>query len=237
MAAKAAKAAQKAQKAKKKSAVRGTKARNESTLAAKVKMLEGRLLELQANPLLALADVLVLEKGRTCNTVKVIGNLQIVNGMGKTDTTNGCGNLIVGYNETSIGSPGDRTGSHNIILGRFHSHASYACLLTGERNFATATAPSSCVVGGSESHVGADRSVVVGGRENNANSAGCVIVGGEDNGANGATFSVVVGGAQNRTAAVGSSIFGGGSNTTNGLGSTILGGVGLTTTLPNQRIP
>ena len=90
-------------------------------------------------------------KGRTCNTVKVIGNLQIVNGMGKTDTTNGCGNLIVGYNEgPSIPSAG--SGSHNIIAGRFHSHASYACLLTGERNFATASAPSSCVVGGSDSH-------------------------------------------------------------------------------------
>ena len=222
---------------KKKSAVRKTNVAKDADLATRVRTLERRLLELEGNPLLALADVLVLEKGTKCSTVKVIGNLQIVNGMGKTDTTNGCGNLIVGYNETSIASPSARTGSHNIILGRFHSHASYACLLTGERNFATSNAPSSCVVGGSESHVGADLSVVVGGRENNANSAGCVIVGGEDNGANGANFSVVVGGGQNRTAAPGSSIFGGGENTTNAQGSTILGGINLTTTMPNQRIP
>ena len=222
---------------KKKSAVRKTSVGRESDLAARVRTLERRLLELQRHPLLALGDVLVLERGKTCSTVKVIGNLQIVNGMGKTDSTNGCGNLIVGYNETSLGSPGFRTGSHNIIVGRYHAHASYACLLTGEKNFATANAPSSCVVGGSESHVEADRSVVVGGRENNANSAGCVIVGGEDNGANSATYSVVVGGAQNRTAAAASSIFGGGSNTANGQGSTILGGVNLTTTMPNERIP
>jgi len=230
-------AAKSAKAGKKKSAVRKTNVAKDADLATRVRTLERRLLELEGNPLLALADVLVLEKGTKCSTVKVIGNLQIVNGMGKTDTTNGCGNLIVGYNETSIASPSARTGSHNIILGRFHSHASYACLLTGERNFATSNAPSSCVVGGSESHVGADLSVVVGGRENNANSAGCVIVGGEDNGANGANFSVVVGGGQNRTAAPASSIFGGGENTTNAQGSTILGGVNLTTTMPNQRIP
>jgi hypothetical protein len=222
---------------RKKSAVRKANVGQESDLAARVRTLERRLLELQQNPLLALADVLVIEKGRNCNTVKVIGNLQIVNGMGKTDTTNGCGNLIVGYNEASIASPGARTGSHNVIVGRYHSHASYACLLTGERNFANANAPSSCVVGGSDSHVGADRSVVVGGRENNANSAGCVLVGGQDNGANGADHSVVVGGGQNRTAAPASSIFGGGGNTANSQGSTILGGVGLTTTMPNERIP
>jgi hypothetical protein len=226
-----------AKAARKKTAVRKTPAGKQADLAAQVRTLERRLLELQQHPVLALADVLVLEKGRKCSTVTVIGNLQIVNGLGRTDTTNGCGNLIVGYNETSLASPSARTGSHNIILGRYHSHASYACLLTGERNFATANAPSSCVVGGSESHVEADRSVVVGGRENNANSAGCVIVGGEDNGANGANYSVVVGGGQNRTAAPASSIFGGGGNTTNGQGSTILGGVNLTTTMPNQRIP
>jgi hypothetical protein len=226
-----------AKAARKKTAVRKTPAGKQADLAAQVRTLERRLLELQQHPVLALADVLVLEKGRKCSTVRVIGNLQIVNGLGRTDTTNGCGNLIVGYNETSLASPSARTGSHNIILGRYHSHASYACLLTGERNFATANAPSSCVVGGSESHVEADRSVVVGGRENNANSAGCVIVGGEDNGANGANYSVVVGGGQNRTAAPASSIFGGGGNTTNGQGSTILGGVNLTTTMPNQRIP
>lgn len=226
-----------AKKAAKKSATRRTPVARQTGLEARVRLLERRLLELQRNPVLALGDVLVLEKGKTCRTVKVVGNLQIVNGMGRTDTTNGCGNLIVGYDEASVASPSERSGSHNIILGRYHSHASYACLLTGERNFATARAPSSCVVGGSESHVEADRSVVVGGRENNATSAGCVSGGGQDNGASGAIYSVVVGGGLNRTAAPGSSIFGGGENTTNGQGSTILGGMSLTTTMPNERIP
>ena len=202
--------------------------------------LERRVAALERNPVLALAGVLVLEKGKNCSTVRVIGNLQIVNGKGSTNTTNGCGNLIIGYNEpppTGSGSPSTRTGSHNLILGRFHSHATYACLLAGEMNVASAGAPSSCVVGGSESFVNADRTVVVGGHEGKANSDRCVIIGGFDNGANNANLSVVIGGANNRADAPSSCIFGGSANTTGGDGSTILGGNSLSTTLPGERIP
>src|SRR5262245_41053418 len=52
-------------------------------------------------------------------TIRLSGaNFQTVNGTGSTDTINGLGNLIVGYNE--LGNPhGDnRTGSHNIVGGR-----------------------------------------------------------------------------------------------------------------------
>ena len=184
--------------------------------------------------------MIVLEKKGKCTTVKVIGNLQIVNGMGSTNTTNGCGNLLIGYNEPPpplSGAPSTRTGSHNIILGRFHSHASYAGLLAGEMNVTTANAPSSCVVGGSEGSANADRVVVVGGIENKANSDRCVIIGGFDNGANGGERAVVVGGVNNRADAPTSSIFGGTGNTTGGANSTILGGSSLATTLPGERIP
>lgn len=202
--------------------------------------VESRLRALEQNPILALAGVLVLEKRGKCHTVKVIGNLQIVNGMGATNTTNGCGNLIVGYNEApppSSGAPTARTGSHNLVIGRHHSHASYACLLAGQANAATVNAPSSCVVGGAEGSANAELCVVVGGHEGKANSNRCVIVGGFDNGANAADLSVVVGGVNNRADAHSSSIFGGSANTTGGNNSTILGGSGLATTLPGQRIP
>jgi hypothetical protein len=58
------------------------------------------------------------------NKVVITGaNLRIVNGLGSTDTTNGVGNLIVGYNELrrDFGRFGedDRTGSHNVVVGRF----------------------------------------------------------------------------------------------------------------------
>lgn len=213
-----------------------------ANLEARIRTLESRLRKLESNTVLALNDVLVLQKGKACMTVKVLGNLQIVNGLGKTDTTNGCGNLIIGYNEpppSSSGWPGTRTGSHNLILGRFHSHASYAGLLSGEMGMTTVNAPASCVVGGAEGSANADRCVVVGGQENKGNSSRCVVIGGFDNGANNAEFAVVAGGINNRADAANSCIFGGGRNTTNSTasGSTILGGSGLTTSTPGQRIP
>src|SRR5262245_27344446 len=64
---------------------------------ARISKLEARLRALEANPALALGPVVTLVPG-TCNTVRITGNLQIVNGMGSTNTANGCGNLIMGYN-------------------------------------------------------------------------------------------------------------------------------------------
>src|SRR6266446_10701760 len=52
------------------------------------------------------------------NEVVITGaNLRIVNGLGATETTNGLGNLIVGYNEERGGGDDRRTGSHDIVLG------------------------------------------------------------------------------------------------------------------------
>ena len=222
-------------------AVRKTSSRSKAPSAAgRLQTLEERLRQLERHPLFALAGVVVVEGKGRCKTVKVVGNLQVVNGLGATNTTNGCGNLIVGYNEPprpSSGAPSTRTGSHNLIVGRFHSHASYAGLLAGEMNVTTANAPSSCVVGGSEGSANADRVVVLGGVENKANSGRCVIIGGFDNGANGGDRAVVVGGVNNRADAPTSSIFGGTGNTTGGANSTILGGSSLATTMPGERIP
>src|SRR5215813_12852098 len=52
------------------------------------------------------------------NEVVISGaNLRIVNGLGCTGTTNGLGNVIVGYNEARSpgATPDDRTGSHNVV--------------------------------------------------------------------------------------------------------------------------
>jgi hypothetical protein len=174
----------------------------------------------------ALTDAIKVIGGAACRTVVIKGNLQIINGMGRTDRTNGCGNLIIGYNElppASSGWPSTRTGSHNLIIGRYHSHASYAGLLSGEMNLVSAAAPSSAVVGGSEGSANADRVVVMGGQEGKGNAARSVVIGGFDNGASaGANLSVCIGGTNNRADAS---------------QSTLLGGSGLTTTTPGERIP
>jgi hypothetical protein len=53
------------------------------------------------------------------NEVVITGaNLRIVNGLGSTETTNGLGNLIVGYNEERGFGLDKRTGSHNVVVGR-----------------------------------------------------------------------------------------------------------------------
>jgi len=43
------------------------------------------------------------------------GNFRIVNGKKNTESTNSCGNFILGYNEDE--DAGLRTGSHNLVLG------------------------------------------------------------------------------------------------------------------------
>lgn len=75
-------------------------------------------------------------------TIRLSGvNLQLVNGAGTTNTTNGRGNLIVGYN----GSPGSQIGSHNVLVGRFHTARSWGSVLGGEQN--TSTAPAQALFG------------------------------------------------------------------------------------------
>jgi hypothetical protein len=70
------------------------------------------------------------------NEVVITGaNLRIVNGLNATDTANGLGNLIIGYNEPpEFPRPGNRTGSHNVVVGRFHNFSSFGGLVVGENN-------------------------------------------------------------------------------------------------------
>jgi hypothetical protein len=61
-------------------------------------------------------------------------NLRLLNGLGSTDTTNGLGNLIVGYNEPREGEENIRTGSHNVVVGKQHQFSSVGGLVVGLQN-------------------------------------------------------------------------------------------------------
>ena len=61
-------------------------------------------------------------------------NLRLLNGLGSTDTTNGLGNLIVGYNELRAGGENTRTGSHNVVVGTQHQFSSFGGLVVGLQN-------------------------------------------------------------------------------------------------------
>jgi hypothetical protein len=61
-------------------------------------------------------------------------NLRLLNGLGATDTTNGLGNLIVGYNEPRDGGDNRQTGSHNVVVGKQHQFSSVGGLVVGLQN-------------------------------------------------------------------------------------------------------
>jgi hypothetical protein len=69
------------------------------------------------------------------NEVVITGaNLRLLNGLGSTETTNGLGNLIVGYNEPRDGEETRRTGSHNVVVGTQHQFSSVGGLVVGLHN-------------------------------------------------------------------------------------------------------
>jgi hypothetical protein len=94
-------------------------------------------------PFLSLPDRLAALEGKLAkltfdaatNEVVITGaNLRILNGLGFTDTTNGMGNLIVGYNEPREGGENRRTGSHNVVVGKQHNFSSFGGLVVGLQN-------------------------------------------------------------------------------------------------------
>jgi len=68
-------------------------------------------------------------------------NVQIVNGMGTTESTNATGNLIIGYNEQRdwAGGANYRDGSHMLVIGNQHNYSAeaYGGMLIGRHNDVT----------------------------------------------------------------------------------------------------
>src|SRR5215470_8084177 len=97
-----------------------------SPLSAQAQTVEQRLAALETK-------LACLTKTGTDMVIKGC-NLLIQNGLNDTSTKNGLGNLIIGYNEDTIGTPNDRTGSHNLVVGKEHAYSSYGGFVTGLRN-------------------------------------------------------------------------------------------------------
>ncbi len=109
-------------------------------------------------------------------------------GFPNCESLTGLGNLIVGYNDQRpsrlrAALPREvRTGSHNLVVGDFHSYSSFAGFVAGSSNQ---------VIGPNAS--------VSGGHGNSASGASSAVSGGFRNEASGSTSSVS--GGENRTAA------------------------------------
>lgn len=90
------------------------------------------------------------------------GNLHVQDGTGATYSEsgagNGLGNVIIGYDEDN----GDeKSGSHNLVVGPYHSYAFAGNVVGGYDNAVSATA--AAVLGGYGNQVGGDQSVALGG--------------------------------------------------------------------------
>lgn len=107
------------------------------------------LRRLQEHPVLTLANYMVIRpesiNGLAGPHLMFHGvNVHIQSG---TDATNdqghlqGLGNLVLGYNEEPAGlQAGERSGSHNLIVGAGHRYSSVAGLVAGEENTISGTA-------------------------------------------------------------------------------------------------
>lgn len=183
-------------------------------------------------------------------------NVQIVNGLDKTDGMNGSGNLIVGYNSERAGvyapscslgqntagefiisqqecidlsgiwSVSHKTGSHNIIVGDEHNYSNAGGIVIGFRN--SIKGKYSSVSGGTENIAGGVGTSVSGGQSNTAIGVMTSVSGGSSNNARG-NGSSVSGGRLNIATGNGNSVSGGEVNMASGVsGASVSGGSGNT---------
>ncbi len=207
-------------------------------------------------------------EGGSVPTIRFTGaNVQIVNGLGATNgnpndvisidpvltSTNGSGNLILGYNEDIIPilsgapnpAPANRSGSHNLVGGIGASYSSYGGIALGWKN--VSSAPFAAVLGGGDNEATGSFATVLGGggfdqgtaQGNVASGQLSTIAGGGFNVASGQIShvcggsqnnasvgsAVVVGGFQNASEADHSVVLGGRSNLASGAWSQVSGGV------------
>jgi hypothetical protein len=155
-------------------------------------------------------------------TVQFSGaNVQVVNGAGKTASTNGEGNIVLGYDENA--GKHEQTGSHDLILGQEQTFTStsYSGILAGELD--TIGAPFASVLGGVVSTASGEFASVSGGYKNTASGLEASVSGGAENTASGGEASVS-GGARNTASEEESSVSGGDSNKASTAASWIGGG-------------
>jgi hypothetical protein len=161
-------------------------------LQATISSQENRIAELEANlPSAAALEFLnnlqAVMSVQSDNVVFSGVNVHVRNGQGSTITVNGLGNLIVGYDEPRA-SGNDKSGSHNIVIGRRNNYTQYGGLVAGSMN--EISAPFATVTGGSSNIASGSGSSISGGSNNTAEGDSSSVSGGFSNTASGANSSV-----------------------------------------------
>ena len=170
---------------------------------------------LQANSILDLNGYVSFDNSGGYPTALFNGiNLQVVNGTGSTQSTNGLGNIIVGYNRPRTTAPlcslgyyeteaectarggawarSHKSGSHNLVVGDYNSYSSWGGAVFGLEN--AIGAPYATITGGAGNRALGDLSSVAAGSLNTADGMYGSVGGGLSNAASGA-FSTVGGGS------------------------------------------
>ena len=220
-----------------------------SSLETELASANAKISAIESNSALDLDGLVTVDDSGSHTTVLMTGvNLQVVNGDDSTDSVNGVGNIIVGYNapgfflETDpdgdlkfcsdgqytnqvdcefnggVWANSHKSGSHNVIIGDNHNYSQYAGLVVGENN--AIRAPNSAVSGGHRNQVTAEHASISGGRDNYATAVFATVAGGFDNWAT-ANFAHVSGGEDNQANATFSSILGGQGESTSVFWETI----------------
>jgi len=204
-------------------------------LETDVATLSAALTTLSGNSVLALDGYVYLDDSVPQREKVVMEgvNLQVINGLGSTNSYNARGNIIIGYDESQAAheafcSLGQYTteldcvnnaeiwdtslkiGSHNLVMGEGNSYTVAGGIVSGLRN----------VINGFSANA-------VGGRENISSGYSGTTVGGFRNKmADGADYSVIAGGAGNFSDQIDSFMAGGAQNQIigGGVGAAAIGG-------------
>jgi hypothetical protein len=176
-------------------------------------------------------------------------NVYIQNGLGATNgnpgnpldllhwTTNGLGNLVIGYDYAGRGftdpntgqfvATNVRTGSHNLILGDMNDYSSYGGIVAGYFN--TLTGGNSVITGGEFNTSSGILASINGGTGNNAIANSSTISGGQSNTVtSGANNESISGGYNNTVSGYAASVSGGQRNTAGQNFASVSGGLGIT---------
>ena len=240
--------------------VTGMLAFNASAQTSTLQRLEAKIAELEEVVIKQQATIDRISRNRMLNLKSYVRregntiifegvNLKITNGSGFTNTVNGTGNLIIGYDETttrnsmqppSVCSNGrfdteadcrknnhtwakaQKTGSHNLVVGSGHSYTQSGGAVFGAANVINGANTS--VLGGSQNISSANVATVVGGKDNVSKARTSVVLGGQNNIASGESASVS-GGERNQAQARSSSVTGGQANQANAVAASVSGGL------------
>ena len=179
-------------------------------------------------------------------TINSYGNLIIGYNKNEVSTRTGSHNLIVGdlheytsYGGIVTGVENTLSGPNATILGGGQSHANFSSatiiaadrgvadgnvvLIGGQRNYGSANAHFSAVVGGIENQVTGSDSVVIAGTLNVAAGGNSLVCGGSENTAGGSS-DVACGGSQNKSTGSRSVLVGGNQNAAAGANGIVTGG-------------